>query len=122
PAPPPPLAGYGITLAYGNAANWTVLENIRRVAATGTPTLVIVNMDKPVILTEFIDAVPAIIASFGASDKALLELVFGKSKPAGKLPFDLPADMPSVLAQSADVPFDYGDPLFKFGFGLTYGQ
>ena len=122
PAPPPPLASYGITLAYGNAANWTVLENIRKVAATGTPTLVIVNMDKPVILTEFIDAVPAIMASFGASDKALLELVFGKSKPAGKLPFDLPADMPSVLAQSADVPFDYGDPLFKFGFGLTYGQ
>jgi len=34
PAPMPPLPTYGITLAYGNAGNFTVLENIRKVAAT----------------------------------------------------------------------------------------
>jgi hypothetical protein len=28
--------------------------------------------------------------------------------------------MPSVMAQAADVPFDMTDPLFRFGFGLTY--
>jgi len=120
PAPPPPVMTYGITLAYGNAANWTVLEGIRKVAASGTPTVVIVNMDKPVILTEFIDSVAAVFGAFGASDAALLDLVFGKAGPTGKLPFDLPSDMPSVMAQAADVPFDMDDPLFKFGFGLTY--
>jgi len=122
PGPPPAVATYGITLAYGNAANWTVLEGIRKVAASGTPTVVIVNMDKPVILTEFIDSVAGIFASFGASDAALLDLIFGKAKPSGKLPFDLPSDMPSVMAQSADVPFDMEDPLFRFGFGMTYGK
>ena len=122
PASPPPLPTYGITLAYGNAANWTVLDSIRRVAATGTPTVVIVNMDKPVILTEFIDSVAGVLGAFGASDAALLDVVFGKAKPTGKLPFDLPGDMPSVMAQAADVPFDLADPLFKFGFGLTYGR
>jgi hypothetical protein len=30
--------------------------------------------------------------------------------------------MPSVMAQAADVPFDKDDPLFKFGFGLTYSR
>jgi hypothetical protein len=30
--------------------------------------------------------------------------------------------MPSVVAQAADVPFDMEDPLFKFGFGLSYSR
>jgi beta-glucosidase len=122
PTPPPPVATYGITLAYANAANWPVLENIRKVAALGVPTVVIVNLDKPAILTEFIESVPAVFGAFGASDAALLDLVFGKAKPSGKLPFDMPSDMPSVMSQAADVPFDMDDPLFKFGFGLTYNR
>ncbi len=120
PTPPPPFPTYGITLAYGNAANWTVLDNIRKVAASGTKTVVIVNMDKPAILTEFIDSVAGVYGAFGASDAALLDVVFGKAKVTGKLPFDVPSDMPSVMAQAADVPFDMIDPIFKFGFGLTY--
>ena len=120
PAPAPPAVSYGVTLAYGNAANWQVLESIRKLAASGTPTVVVVNMDKPVILTEFIDSVPAVFAAFGASDAALLDVIFGKHSPSGKLPFDLPSDMPSVMAQAADVPFDMDDPLFQHGFGLTY--
>lgn len=32
----------------------------------------------------------------------------------------MPSDMPSVMAQAGDVPFDMDDPLFKFGFGFTY--
>lgn len=118
----PPVNTYGVTLAYGNAANWTVLESIGKVVSAGKPTVVIVNMDKPVILTEFIERVPAVFASFGAGDAALLDLIFGKARPTGKLPFDLPNDMPSVMAQAADVPFDMDDPLFRFGFGLTYGK
>jgi beta-glucosidase len=120
PPPPPPVAPYGITLAYGNAANWQVLENIKKIAATGTKTVVIVNMDKPVILTEFIDDVAGVYGAFGPGDAALLDVVFGKAKVTGKLPFDVPSDMPSVMAQAADVPFDMVDPMFKFGFGLSY--
>ena len=116
----PPMPTYGITLAYGNAANFAVLDNIRTIAATGTRTVVIVNMDKPVILTEFIDSVAAVYGAFGASDAALLDVVFGKAKVTGKLPFDVPSDMPSVMAQAADVPFDAVEPMFRFGFGLTY--
>jgi beta-glucosidase len=122
PEAPPPTATYGVTLAYGNAANWHVLESIKKLAASGTPTVVVVNMDKPVILTEFIDSVTAVFGAFGAGDAAVLDVVFGKRSVGGKLPFDLPSDMPSVMAQAADVPFDMEDPLFKFGFGLGYRQ
>jgi beta-glucosidase len=120
PAAPPPISPYGITLAYGNGANWTVLDNIRKLAAMGTPTVVVVNMDKPVILTEFIDSVAGVFGAFGASEPALLDIIFGKAAPSGKLPFDLPADMPSVVSQAADLPFDFDDVLLKFGFGLSY--
>jgi beta-glucosidase len=122
PAPAPPVSTYGVTLAYGNAANWQVLESIRKVASTGKPTIVVVNMDKPVILTEFIGSVAGVYGAFGATDSALLDVIFGKHAPTGKLPFDLPSDMPSVMSQAADLPFDMDDPLFKFGYGLTYSR
>jgi beta-glucosidase len=83
-------------------------------------TVVVVNMDKPTILTEFIDNVAAVYGAFGPGDDALMDVLFGKAKVAGKLPFDIPSDMPSVMANAADVPFDVADPMFKFGFGLTY--
>jgi beta-glucosidase len=118
--PPAAIPAYGITLAYSNAANWMVLDDIRKAAATGKPVIVAVDMDKPVILTEFIDKVAGVLAVFGATDGALLDIVTGKQAPSGKLPFDLPSDMPSVLAQAADLAFDMDDPLFKCGFGLTY--
>jgi beta-glucosidase len=108
------------TLTYTGAANASELEDIRKLAASGTPTVVSVNMDRPAILTEFIGQVAAVFASFGSDDDALLELVFGRQSPSGKLPFDLPSDMPSVLSQAADVPHDLDDPMFRFGFGLTY--
>jgi beta-glucosidase len=73
-----------------------------------------------VILTEFVDNVAAVFGAFGASEPALLDVIFGRASPSGKLPFDLPADMPSVVSQAADLPFDFDDALFKFGFGLTY--
>lgn len=122
PSAPPPVSTYGVTLAYGNAANFAALDSIAKLVASGAPTVVVVTMDKPVILTEFIDSVAGVFGAFGATDPAILDVVFGKAAPTGKLPFDLPSDMPSVMAQAADLPFDMDDPLFKFGFGLTYNR
>jgi beta-glucosidase len=79
-------------------------------------------MDKPVILTEFIDSVAAVFGAFGAGDAPSWTSYSASTPPSGKSPFDLPGDMPSVMAQAAAVPFDMDDPLFKFGFGLGYGR
>ena len=53
-------------------------------------------------------------------DRAVLDVLFGRAKPEGKLPFDLPSSMAAVLAQRSDVPFDTADPLYRFGHGLNY--
>ena len=112
----------GNTLAYTGSANQSQLDDVLKLASTGTPTIVCVDMDRPAILTEFIDQAAGVFAAFGADDAALLDVVFGRHEPTGKLPYDLPADMPSVAAQAADAAHDLEDPLFKFGFGLTYAK
>lgn len=59
-------------------------------------------------------------ASFGASDDAFLDVVFGNFNPQGKLPVELPSSMEAVVSQKEDLPYDSKDPLYKFGFGLHY--
>ncbi len=112
----------GNTLAYTGSANQKQLDEVLKLAASGTPTVVWVDMDRPTILTEFIDQVSGVLATFGITDDALLAVAFGRHAPTGKLPFDLPSDMPSVAAQAPDAAHDLEDPLFRFGFGLAYGK
>jgi beta-glucosidase len=95
------------------------IARVRQIQET-VPTIVDVYLDRPAVLTELAGESAALLASFGASDQALLDVVFGRFAPAGKLPFTLPSSMESVLRQKADVPFDLADPLYSFGFGLTY--
>ena len=108
------------TLAYEGAENADELQAIQRLTASGIPTVVCMYLDRPAVLTEFIDQAAAVMVHFSSSDDALLDVIFGRARPAGKLPFDLPRDMASVLAQKEDVPFDLGNPLFRAGFGLLY--
>jgi beta-glucosidase len=92
-----------------------ILDLLRRV-----PTIVDIFLDRPAVIPEIAAEGAALIANFGASDEAVLDVVFGRFHPSGRLPFELPASMESVHAQRPDVPFDSGDPLFPFGFGLGY--
>jgi beta-glucosidase len=59
-------------------------------------------------------------ADFGANDDALLDLVFGNFNPQGKLPIEMPSSMDAVRKQKEDVPYDSENPLYRFGFGLSY--
>ncbi|MGG7452919.1 glycoside hydrolase family 3 protein [Plantibacter auratus] len=95
------------------------VERLRALALT-VPTVLDMHLDRPAILTGVADAVAALVASFGGSDAAFLDVVFGRALPEGRLPFDLPRSMAAVEASRSDVPYDTEDPLFRFGHGLTY--
>ena len=84
------------------------------------PTIVVLNLDRPAVIPEINAKAKSLLADFGASDAAVLDVVFGKAKPGGKLPFELPSSMEAVRNQKEDVPHDSKDPLYKFGFGLKY--
>ncbi|WP_265520190.1 glycoside hydrolase family 3 protein [Oerskovia flava] len=94
-----------------------VLAHVREVAAA-VPTVVDVYLDRPAILTPVVAAAAAVVVSFGSSDEALCDVLFGRAAPQGRLPFDLPRSTAAVEASREDVPFDTVDPLFRCGHGL----
>jgi beta-glucosidase len=84
------------------------------------PTVVTVYLDRPLIIPEIAAAAGAVVANFGATDEAILDVLFGEARPEGRLPFEMPSSWDAVLEQMEDVPFDSGEPLFPFGHGLRY--
>ena len=78
-------------------------------------------MDRPAVLSEFIDEVRAVLAHFSSNDNTILDIVFGGTVPAGSCHSIYPRDSASVAKQYPDVPHDLENPLFRFGFGLSYG-
>jgi beta-glucosidase len=86
------------------------------------PTIVVLYLDRPAVIPEISGQAAALLADYGASDTAVLDVIFGKASPQGKLPFELPRSMDAVRSQKADVPYDSENPLFPFGFGLSYSS
>ena len=84
------------------------------------PTIVDIYLDRPAVIPDIVDQCAGLIANFGASDSAVLDVIFGRFSPSAKLPFELPSSMDAVKEQKADVPYDSTDPLFEYGFGLRY--
>ncbi len=84
------------------------------------PSIVVLYLDRPAVIPEIAAAAKALLGDFGASDEAVLNVIFGKAAPEGKLPFELPSSMAAVRLQKADLPHDSANPLFAFGYGLRY--
>lgn len=91
---------------------------IRRVKELNIPTVISVYLDRPAILSNILDKTDALLANFGASDRAVLDVITGKSQAQGKLPFELPSSWQAVLDQKEDMPHDSDDPLFTLGAGI----
>ncbi len=94
-------------------------EAFKRVSAA-VPTIVTVFLDRPAILTPLQTGARALIANFGVSDAALIDVLTGRARPEGKLPFELPSSMEAVAAQRPDMPHDSARPLYPIGFGRSY--
>jgi len=84
------------------------------------PTIVDIYLDRPAVIPEIAEQSAALLTNFGASDAALLDVIFGRFVPTGRLPFELPSSMEAVRTQKEDLPYDSENPLFPFGHGLSY--
>jgi beta-glucosidase len=92
-------------------------EAIKRASAS-VPTAVVINLDRPAILTNVRDKAHVLLATFGASDAAVYDVLTGKARPEGKLPFELPSSMSAVESQDPAAPDDSVAPLYPRGAGL----
>jgi beta-glucosidase len=84
------------------------------------PTIVDIFLERPAVIPEIAQKAAALLGSFGANDAALLDILFGRYEPQGRLPFELPSSMEAVRKQKEDLPYDSQNPLFPFGSGLRY--
>ncbi|KAF1846247.1 glycoside hydrolase family 3 protein [Cucurbitaria berberidis CBS 394.84] len=110
---------------HAGSLEYNATEKARQAAIyAAVPTIVDIYLDRPAIIPEIADAATALIANFGASSQAFLDVVFGVdgSRPLGKLPFDLPRSLAAVEANKEDVPFDTENPVFRYGDGLSYAD
>lgn len=91
------------------------LARLRRIAAI-VPTIVVVRLDRPAILTRLRPHARVLAAEFGASDAGLLDGLTGRTAMTGRLPFELPAGLAAVAAQDPARPADSRRPLYPLGY------
>ena len=84
------------------------------------PLILVVDLNRPAILSELNDLSDALIGTFGVNDEVIHEIINGKTNPSGTLPFELPSSMSEVEEQLEDVPDDTANPLYKYGYGLSF--
>ena len=62
----------------------------------------------------------ALLVDFGTEDHLIADILFGREKPGGKLPIELPRSQEAANNQKEDLPYDSENPLYNFGHGLEY--
>jgi len=108
-------------------------ELIRRVAATGAPTVVVLYGGSAVAMSEWLGAADAVLLAWYPGEeggRAVADVLWGDADPSGRLPITFPlavGQLPLVYNHKPTGRFDgyldlAGDPLFPFGFGLSYTE
>ena len=98
-------------------------EILEVAVASGKTVITVVTGGRPYILTWCDENTNAILEAYYPGAKggiAIAETLFGMNNPTGKTPMQFPRDMESVNAQEGDVSFDLENPLYDYGFGLSY--
>ena len=105
------------------ASQQEILEAVKENAKGQIIT--VVTGGRPYILTWCDENTNAILEAYYPGQQggiAIAETLFGLNNPTGKTPIQFPRDMNSVNDQSGDVPFDLENPLYDYGWGLSYGE
>ncbi len=94
---------------------------ISNVKNAGIPVVVLLISGRPMIIEEALPLADAFLAAFlpGTEGQGIADVLFGDYKPTGKLSFSWPKSA-DQLPLNMNGPKDKYDPLFPYGYGLTY--
>ncbi len=106
-------------------------ELIKAVAATGTPTIVVLVGGSAITMGNWINEIDGILMAWYSGENGgngLADVLFGDANPAGRLPITFPVDVAQCPLYYNNKPTGRGDnyhnltgqPLFPFGYGLSY--
>lgn len=98
------------------------LELLRALDSAGIPTISVVVLSRPYVLTELVELSDSVLVVYrpGVSRgaEAVANALAGELPITGTLPVQLPRSMEQVLAQREDLAKDIEDPLFDYGYGI----
>jgi beta-glucosidase len=101
--------------------DWEDAGALAQLRRSGVPTVVVLVTGRPLVVTDELPGWQALVVAWlpGSEGQGVADVLFGDHAPTGKLPITWPRS-------AAQVPLHVGspayDPLFPYGFGLTYGQ
>jgi beta-glucosidase len=117
----------GSTLYLSLSKNAVDVDYINKLTAK-KPTILLINYTNPWVIDEIYNDknkgnIKAVLATFGTTTEAVLDVITGKFNPSGKMPFTTPVSEDAAQKQQSDVPGNLKGtayPLFKFNEGLSY--
>lgn len=95
------------------------LSVINSLKSARIPIVVLLVSGRPMIVNEALDRADAFLATWlpGTEGQGVADVLFGDYRPTGKLSCSWPRSMDQVPINVGDSNYD---PLFKYGYGLTY--
>jgi beta-glucosidase len=95
------------------------LKILSAARATGAPLVTVLISGRPMLIGPVLDQSDGVIAAWfpGSEGAGVADVLFGDCKPTGKLPCSWPRIMAQIPINKGDAAYD---PLFPYGFGLTY--
>ena len=118
-----------------SAQSWEISPSLADIQAVmnevgASKTVLSIYFRQPYVLDDAsgLKNAGAIVAGFGVSNTALLDVLSGKVlssgqriKPQGKLPFALANKAKAIVENQSDVPgYPAADTLYPYGYGLSY--
>jgi beta-glucosidase len=95
------------------------LATVRNLKAAGVPVAVVVVSGRPLVLGSVLEQADAVVAAWlpGTEGDGVADVLFGDYRPTGKLSYSWPRASAQLSIHKGDAGYD---PLFPFGYGLTY--
>jgi beta-glucosidase len=112
-------------------------QSLESVVASGKPVVLVLMNGRPLDITWASEHVPAILEAWYPGTQggnAIVDLLYGKSVPGGKLPFTWPRNVGQIpifyahnttqapTTQNKRYWNEESTPLYPFGFGLSYAN
>jgi beta-glucosidase len=97
------------------------LSTIQNVINAGVPVVVVLVTGRPLLIENELADWDALVVAWlpGTEGNGVSDVLFGDYEPTGKLPVSWPRNMSQIPINVGDANYD---PLFTYGFGLSYGS
>ena len=92
------------------------IANARR---SGKPVVTVLITGRPLVVEDWLSLTDGLLVAWlpGTEGSGVADVLFGEYKPTGKLPHTWPRSMKQIPINFGDAHYD---PLFPYGFGLSY--